>query len=71
MRSSKPTGEEPAHSVVAFDAGNQGGTPTSAAEDTTASLASQPPNALIAGSLALLGIGLLLFGLRLASTRVR
>jgi hypothetical protein len=32
---------------------------------------SQPPNPLIAGSLALLGIGLLLFVLRLASTRVR
>jgi hypothetical protein len=32
---------------------------------------SQPPNPVIAGSLALLGIGLLLFGLRLAATRVR
>lgn len=31
----------------------------------------QPPNPLIAGSLALLGIGLLLFGLRVASRRVR
>lgn len=30
-----------------------------------------PPNLLIAGSLALLGIGLLLFGLRIASRRVR
>ena len=37
----------------------------------TARLMAQPPNPLIAGSLALLGIGLLLFGLRLASTRVR
>ena len=31
----------------------------------------RPPNPLIAGSLALLGIGLLLFGLRIASRRVR
>ena len=70
MRSSKPTGEEPASTQVAFGAANQGGTPTSAAEDT-ARLMAQPPNPLIAGSLALLGIGLLLFGLRVASTRVR
>jgi hypothetical protein len=71
MRSAKPTGEEPANSVVAFGAGNQGGTPTSAGEETGAPLVTQPPNPLIAGSLGLLGIGLLLFGLRLASTRVR
>jgi hypothetical protein len=68
MRSSKPTGEEPTQ--VAVGAANPGGTPTGAAEDT-ARLMAQPPNPLIAGSLALLGIGLLLFGLRLASTRVR
>jgi hypothetical protein len=70
MRSA-PTGEEPANSVVAFGAGNQGGTPTSAGEETGAPLVTQPPNPLIAGSLGLLGIGLLLFGLRMASTRVR
>jgi hypothetical protein len=38
---------------------------------TPASVAPQPPSPLIAGSLALLGIGLLLFGLRIASRRVR
>ena len=71
MRSSKPTGEEPASTRAVLGAANQGGAPTSADEDSTARLTAQPPNPLIAGSLALLGIGLLLFGLRLASTRVR
>ena len=69
MRSSKPTGEEPTE--LAFGPANQGGTPTGDARDLAAGPVSQPPNPLIAGSLALLGIGLLLFGLRLASTRVR
>ena len=69
-RTAKPTGHEPASTSVAFGA-NQVGTPTGDADDLTAGPMSQPPNPLIAGSLALLGIGLLLFGLRLASTRVR
>jgi hypothetical protein len=68
-RSSKPTGEEPTE--LAFGPADQGGTPIGAGEDTAARLMSQAPNPLIAGSLAMLGIGLLLFGLRLASTRVR
>jgi hypothetical protein len=68
-RSSKPTGEEPTE--LAFGPADQGGTAISAGEDTAARLMSQAPNPLIAGSLAMLGIGLLLFGLRLASTRVR
>jgi hypothetical protein len=38
---------------------------------TPVPVAPQPPSPLIAGSLALLGIGLLLFGLRIASRRVR
>ena len=71
MRSAKPTGEEPATTSVAFGAANQGGAPTGDGDDLTAPLGSQSPNPLIAGSLALLGIGLLLFGLRLASARVR
>lgn len=76
-RSHAPTSEEPASTEeVVFGAANQGGkpvsgAPTGAADDLTARLVEQPPNPLIAGSLALLGIGLLLFGLRLASTRVR
>jgi hypothetical protein len=69
MRSSKPTGEEPTE--LALGPANQGGTPTGDARDLAAGPVSQPPNPLIAGSLALLGIGLLLFGLRLASGRVR
>jgi hypothetical protein len=71
LRSSKPTGEEPTFTEVTLGAANQGGTPTSAADDTAPRLMTQPPNPLLAGSLALLGMGLLLFGLRLASTRVR
>jgi hypothetical protein len=71
MRSVKPTGEEPASTHAAFGAVNQGGTPTDDTDDLAARLATQPPNPLIAGSLALLGIGLLLFGLRFVSTRVR
>ena len=68
-RSSKPTGEEPTE--LAFGPANQGGTPTGAARDLAIGAVTQPPNPLIAGSLALLGIGLLLFGLRIASARVR
>jgi hypothetical protein len=76
MRSAKPTGEEPAPTEGALGA-YQGGRPLGVGpsgdnDGSTDRLAAEsPPNPLIAGSLALLGIGLLLFGLRLASTRVR
>jgi hypothetical protein len=52
-------------------AGNGGGAGGDGAESSPVAAAPQPPNPLIAGSLALLGIGLLLFGLRIASRRVR
>ena len=71
MSSANPTGGDAAATEVALGGANDGGTPTRDTDDLTARLMSQPPNPLIAGSLALLGIGLLLFGLRLASTRVR
>ncbi len=48
-------------------AGDTGGD----AEAPRTPLTSQSPSPIIAGSLALLGIGLLLFGLRIASGRVR
>jgi hypothetical protein len=67
----KPSGDEPAATDVAFGIANNGGAPTGDTDDGSARLVSQPPNPLIVGSLALLGVGLLLFGLRLASTRVR
>ena len=71
LRSAKPTGDEPAPTEIALGAANPGGAPTGDTDDTTARIVSQPPNTLIAGSLAMLGIGLLLFGLRIASRRVR
>jgi hypothetical protein len=74
-RSRAPRSVQPGETDVAFGAANQGGRPVGLGPsgDTDASLdrLTAPPNPLIAGSLALLGIGLLLFGLRLASTRVR
>jgi hypothetical protein len=63
-------------SQLAFGAGDGGGRsqPGADAADDLASEESSaapgPPNPLIAGSLGLLGIGLLLFGLRIASRRV-
>lgn len=76
-RSAAPGAFQPASTEeVVVGAANQGGKPRNGAptgdtDDLAARLVSQPPNPLIAGSMALLGIGLLLFGLRLASTRVR
>ena len=76
-RSAAPGSLKPASTEeVVVGVANQGGKPRNGApsgdtDNQAARLVSQPPNPLIAGSLGLLGIGLLLFGLRLASTRVR
>ncbi len=69
-RSKAPASSTPPTSA-AFGAADQGGEPEDRDEATVALAAAPLPSALIAGSLALLGIGLLLFGLRIASRRVR
>jgi hypothetical protein len=57
--------------VVGDADADKGDTTTGGVESTPAPAVAQTTSPLIAGSLALLGIGLLLFGLRLASRRVR
>lgn len=73
-KSNRPS--EPAAPTSAALGENKGGnrdvaTPGDADNEAASLSATSPPNPLIAGSLALLGIGLLLFGLRIASRRVR
>jgi hypothetical protein len=69
-KSRAPKTEEPAGTRVALGALDRASQNQSGNERAIALLPT-PPNPLIAGSLALLGIGLLLFGLRIASRRVR
>ena len=68
--SAAPKTEKPTVTEAALGGVDQAGQPQGGNERAIA-LIPTPPNPLIAGSLALLGIGLLLFGLRIASHRVR
>jgi hypothetical protein len=70
LRTAVPKSVEPAATEAALGAVDKA-SQTQSGNERAIALLPTPPNLLIAGSLALLGIGLLLFGLRSASRRVR
>lgn len=69
--SEDPVARPAAPTAVAMRGDSEDGDAREGAVDAGARSAPPPPNPLIAGSLGLLGIGLLLFGLRIASRRLR